>query len=60
MAPEPPKQIELCLRCLGGLVFRLTAGDGKATMPYCVKCGGREPGQIYVREDAASKPTEPS
>ena len=42
-------EIELCRNCRAALIFHLP-GDAK-TRAYCVKCGAREPGALYVRKD---------
>jgi hypothetical protein len=38
-----PKEVELCGRCLGGLVFR----RGPAQQPYCPRCGSEAGGPHY-------------
>ena len=39
----PPKQIELCPRCRGGLVYR-----PQPDVVYCYRCGGIEPGDVGI------------
>jgi len=38
-----PDEVEICGRCLGGLVFR----RGPAQQPYCVRCGSEAGGPRY-------------
>ncbi len=45
-----PETVEVCRRCLGGLVFYRGAAS---TLPYCVKCAAEQAGIRYVREATA-------
>lgn len=44
-----PEEIELCARCLQGIVFRRGASPG---LPYCPKCGAEAPGIAFTRKSA--------
>jgi hypothetical protein len=40
---EIPDEVELCGRCMGGIVFR----RGPAQQPCCVRCGSEAGGPRY-------------
>jgi hypothetical protein len=57
MADRLPEQLEICARDLagrpcGGVLYR-----PQPDVVYCQKCGGREPGLIYVKADREATPS---
>jgi hypothetical protein len=54
MADRLPEQLEICVRDLDGSPCRGVLYRPQADVVYCQKCGGREPGIVYVKADRDS------
>jgi hypothetical protein len=49
MAAPIPEALELCTRCLRGVVFYRGRAVGIEGAPYCPVCGGEKPGIRFAR-----------